>query len=479
MAPIPIVDIFAGPGGLNEGFSTVYSNLGTSCFTSVLAAEMDAFAHETLTLRSFFRASCEFGVAESYYSYIKGEQTLKFDKKNRDLFTDAQDKNLCVTLGTTDGNKVFDEKLTQVLKSNQHWALLGGPPCQAYSTARRWTFRTEEGFDLSGDHRAHLYKEYLRIIKKFGPSVFVMENVKGILSSKYFAAIQNDLSQVAFEGLGYNIYSVVQNDYSAADPRGFLVKAEEYGVPQRRHRVILLGVRKDIKAIPRKLIPSQSNVTTYDALSGLPKLRSRLSKGLNSDEEWMGVVNGYAGYLKAEFGYDSKIIEKLPQSSSNYSPPKISSTYLNWVIDPLLNELPNHATRGHMPEDLGRYLFAALFGEKHGFSPKSDDFPVKLAPNHKSWNTGKFNDRFRVQIATEPSTTIVSHISKDGHSFIHYDPNQARSLTVREAARLQSFPDNYFFCGPRTEQFKQVGNAVPPLLAHQIGKIVAELFEAI
>ena len=473
------MDIFAGPGGLNEGFTNVYSASGQRKFKSALAAEMDSFAHATLTLRSFFRNARDEDLSGSYYNFIAGFKPMPYDAQTKDLWLTVKDKNLCVTLGSQQGNELFDRRLSEVLQPESHWVLLGGPPCQAYSTARRWTFRTDDGFDLSGDHRAHLYKEYLRIIQKFGPSVFVMENVKGILSSKYFTAIQNDLKNVEFGGFGYNIYSVVQNEYGEADPRGFLVKAEEYGVPQRRHRVILLGVRKDIKAIPRKLIPSQSNVTTYDALSGLPKLRSRLSKGLNSDEEWMGVVNGYAGYLKAEFGYDSKIIKKLPQSSSNYSPPKISSTYLNWVIDPLLNELPNHATRGHMPEDLGRYLFAALFGEKHGFSPKSDDFPVKLAPNHKSWNTGKFNDRFRVQIATEPSTTIVSHISKDGHSFIHYDPNQARSLTVREAARLQSFPDNYFFCGPRTEQFKQVGNAVPPLLAHQIGKIVAELFEAI
>jgi DNA (cytosine-5)-methyltransferase 1 len=476
MKPLAIVDIFAGPGGLNEGFSNVCEPLGHRSFTSVLAAEMDTNAHETLTLRSFFRTASTEGVSGSYYRYIRGEQSLKFDSKNKDLFVEAQQKSLRVTLGTPDGNNLFDLKLSQVLKDQTHWVLLGGPPCQAYSTARRWTFRTEGGFDLSGDHRAHLYKEYLRIIQKFGPSVFVMENVKGILSSKYFTAIRDDLQQVEFEGFGYNIYSVVQPENDTADPREFLVKAEKYGVPQKRHRVVLLGVRKDIKVVPRKLVPSQVMVSVFDALSDLPKLRSGISKGLNTDEAWIDVVGRYVEQLSEAHGFGVTAIEKLPQSSTSYLSKADKSRYFDWVNDANLKSLPNHTTRGHMQDDLARYLFAALFGKKHGYSPKSEDFPESLAPKHRSWNTGKFNDRFRVQVAHEPATTIVSHISKDGHSFIHYDPAQARSLTVREAARLQSFPDNYFFCGPRTEQFKQVGNAVPPLLAYQIGEIVAELF---
>jgi DNA (cytosine-5)-methyltransferase 1 len=123
-----------------------------------------------------------------------------------------------------------------------------------------------------------------------------------------------------------------------------------------------------------------------------------------------------------------------------------------------------------MPSDLGRYLFAAVFGAVRGYSPKASDFPLSLSPDHRNWHSGVFNDRFRVQLAGEPSTTVTSHISKDGHYFIHPDPMQCRSLTVREAARLQTFPDDYLFLGNRTQQYIQVGNAVPPYLARQIAQ---------
>lgn len=124
-----------------------------------------------------------------------------------------------------------------------------------------------------------------------------------------------------------------------------------------------------------------------------------------------------------------------------------------------------------MASDLGRYLFAAVFGTVRGYSPKAADFPLLLSPDHRNWHSGVFNDRFRVQLADAASTTVTSHISKDGHYFTHPDPSQCRSLTVREAARLQTFPDDYLFLGNRTQQYVQVGNAVPPLLARQIAQI--------
>jgi DNA (cytosine-5)-methyltransferase 1 len=135
----------------------------------------------------------------------------------------------------------------------------------------------------------------------------------------------------------------------------------------------------------------------------------------------------------------------------------------------------NHETRGHMISDLSRYFFATLYGHFMRISPKASDFPDTLAPEHRNWRTGKFANRFRVQLWDTPATTITSHISKDGHYFIHPDPTQCRSLTVREVARLQTFPDNYFFKGNRTEQFVQVGNAVPPLLAGKIASHINQM----
>ena len=482
--PIPIVDIFAGPGGLGEGFSSLGRETGSPFFETAVAAEMDKHAHKTLTLRSFFRQFPYKQAPQSYYDYVSGKRETPYSDKTLEEWTTASQKVLHVELGKAEDDTFLDEKLEATLDGRDEWVLLGGPPCQAYSTIGRWKYKTEDGHDIGSDSRAHLYKQYLRIIHKHCPKIFIMENVRGLLSSKYFDLIMDDLKKANSRGQKYKLYSIVQPlDKSASpklEPFDFLIRAEEYGIPQRRHRVIIMGVLETCGVAPGILSKSDRTVSVDAAIGDLPKLRSGLSKLKNTDANWRSVVSKII--ITEQQISEEKISKKLGNLTQRSNrPPKIRKHthqgLFQWVHDKNLATVLNHESRGHMEEDLARYYFASNFALKNGVSPKDKNFPERLDPKHKSWKKNKFNDRFRVQVYDQPSTTIVSHISKDGHSFIHPDPMQCRSLTVREAARLQTFPDNYFFEGPRTEQYKQVGNAVPPLLAYQIAQIVASVLK--
>jgi DNA (cytosine-5)-methyltransferase 1 len=266
-----------------------------------------------------------------------------------------------------------------------------------------------------------------------------------------------------------------------ADPSAFVVKAEEYGIPQARHRIFIVGIRSDISIEPRTLEKSDAPITVRDVIGNLPMIRSGVSKLVDSDDLWVqtlveimhqswfthGRENGL-GELTAltKEVLDSLKQQELKKSSDHYLVPTVLG---DWFRDDRLRVLISHESRPHMQSDLQRYFFAALYAHVNRVTPKLRHFPEELLPDHRNVQQGRtqyfFADRFRVQLPDAPATTITSHISKDGHYYIHYDPAQCRSLTIREAARLQTFPDNYTFEGNRTAQYHQVGNAVPPLLA--------------
>jgi DNA (cytosine-5)-methyltransferase 1 len=166
----------------------------------------------------------------------------------------------------------------------------------------------------------------------------------------------------------------------------------------------------------------------------------------------------------------------MPKSSTSDDVPAHLS---RWLTDSRLEGILNHEVRDHMTSDMVRYAYASAFAKAHGRSPRgAAEFPSALHPDHKNWESGKFVDRFKVQLGGAPSSTVTSHLAKDGHYFIHPDPSQLRSLSVREAARLQTFPDNYFFEGSRGAQYRQVGNAVPPWMARQIAGVVHSFLSA-
>jgi DNA (cytosine-5)-methyltransferase 1 len=519
LTTIPVIDIFAGPGGLGEGFSACSTD--RIRFDVALSVEKDTSAFGTLMLRTFFRQFRNSEVPEEYYHYLSDK--ISFEKL-LDSFPEqaqnAMNKCLLLEMGPNSARQVFSE-IECALNDKDIWVLIGGPPCQAYSVigrSRRAKVKREE---FEQDVRHTLYREYLRILARFTPPVFVMENVAGLLSAKFsgssiFDRIINDLSAPVaalrdpVEGTPrsrrippqYTIHSFVHgiDGTETLRPRDYVIEAERFGIPQKRHRVILLGIRSDLaKPEGIRLHPS-APPNVGEMIADLPKLRSRLSDKSDDDNpsEWVNrIAEGLSGLSGADFDIDiwrqmqisAEVLKNsidiggrsFPKNGSAKSLPK---SLVNWIYDPRMDFACNHESRRHMAQDLVRYLYVSSYAKIRKLSPKLHHFPPSLLPKHKNVQSaiatvhGDFNDRFRVQIECAPATTVTSHISKDGHYFIHHDPAQCRSWTVREAARIQTFPDNYFFEGMRTDEYCQVGNAVPPYLAFQLAKVVAQILEA-
>lgn len=508
-----LIDLFAGPGGLGEGFSAVRDDGNEPVFHHALSIEMEPFAFETLKLRTFYRCFPMGSAPDDYYRCLRQEIS------RHELYTaypnaakKAEDICWRITLGPGGESPAsVHDKISATLKNNGNWVLIGGPPCQAYSLAGRSRNRGKADYVPTDDVRQKLYVEYLQILADHRPAVFVMENVKGLLSAtldnvRMYQRILDDLGSplqaLARERrdirndstCGYRIYSLTKGEeLTDANMLDTLIRAEEYGIPQTRHRVILLGIRSDLPGKPGHL-QTCNHVSVEDVIGTLPRLRSGLSRSEDSASAWRELLRSQlnADWTKAAAleGDDEAVLNLLHERLQGIKSPDdgrgkefvgrsaIPAKYPEWYIDPKLSGVCNHHSRGHMPQDLYRYLYAACYAEIHGKSPSLRNFPHKLLPKHlnveKALEHGSnFSDRFRVQIKGFPGTTVVSHISKDGHYYIHYDPSQSREkhgfavpATVMQPLGTQAsrLPCHEVACA--TSHWHRPWNRLPPHVNH-------------
>ncbi len=438
------VDLFAGCGGLSEGFVT-------SGFSVVACLERDPHACETLRTRMMFYELKKNGKLSWYYRYMRGDVSRE-DILGR--FLEIADTVESRVIQRGFGEHPYQARVIprmrlalKLAKASKVHVLLGGPPCQAYSLIGR----SRDPDRMEKDERHFLYAHYLHVLSDLQPDFFVLENVPGLLSaqSRGEETFHNILKDFASIQPAYEVapsYKAMRDN-----PRDHLIDSADFHVPQRRKRVLLIGYRRDLA----KQFPSVKDVfiklrnmrektvlTVDDAIGDLPRLKPGEGNDL-----WFGPY--IAGQLK-----------------------QYQLCMRQWSAG-----ICHHRARTHMDSDLERYKFFILFHKNGNRAATLEDLLRErpdLMPAHK--NTDGFIDRFKVQWLSDPSSTIMSHIAKDGHYYIHPDISQCRSFTVREAARCQSFPDNFIFEGPRTEQFRQVGNAVPPRMAATVARVLmAEL----
>lgn len=400
-----IIDLFAGAGGLSEGFRR-------NGLDVIAHVEMDTNASLTLKTREAYYYCLENNKINLYKNYIQGK--ISRDEFYSNIPNSIFDKVLNYEIS----NKTFPtivEKIDYLLGDEKVSGIIGGPPCQAYSIAGR----SRDKDNMENDPRNYLYKYYLNFIKYYQPTFFVFENVLGLLSAKKGKIFENIKKEM--QALGYDIYCNILN-------------SSDFGVLQSRKRVIISGWKKECK-ISQPVYPKVDKKYSINNLfSDLPSILP-------------GEVNNQ--YKKSS----NKCLIDLKIRNKNW----------NILTYNMCRPLNNNDSNIY-------YKYISIWNEEKR-QLKYDELPHNLI-THK--NTKSFLDRYKVIDGDGISQTIVAHIAKDGHHFIHPDINQCRSITVREAARIQSFPDDYYFESSRTSAFQQIGNAVPPLMAEIICKVIMD-----
>ncbi|MEL4454846.1 DNA cytosine methyltransferase [Lutimonas vermicola] len=393
---LTFIDLFAGCGGLSEGFYK-------QGFKSLTHVEYDHYACESLRIRM------------KNYGYAEDEISV--------LENDITDDDIIV-------------KIENEIKNRNVDLLIGGPPCQSFSSLGR----AKDDNGMQDDPRNYLFESYEKILNHFKPKIFVFENVTGLLSAKLG---KEKTVNVILKRLGKE-YNLIK------DPAKMVLNSCDYGVPQIRKRVILIGVKKGIKIKPEQIY--EGIIKTH--FNPLSVEKERVNK-----QKYVTVKEAISDLPAMKPGEGKKIIKHKVESWNDYLS-KVRSKDDEVLLD--------HVARTHNEKDRKRYL--AMSKNKWTFKELLEKKP---SLNHIKQRV--FNNSYVVQFWDKPARTIIAHLYKDGNQFIHPDHKQERTITPREAARLQSFPDDFVFEGSRTQQYKQIGNAVPPLMAEAIAKSIKKV----
>lgn len=401
------IDLFAGAGGLSEGFFQ-------AGFNPIAHVEMNKAASKTLETRSAYYYLRKIGDMQWYYQYERGEIT-------RDVFFTRIPKEVTKTVINAEMSpetlpEIFN-RIDAIIKEDKIKGvdvIIGGPPCQAYSLVGR-AQSSHMIIPMKDDPRNELYKMYTRFLNRYRPRMFVFENVTGLLTARGGDSFKNLKAQL--KRVGYELDVKLQN-------------AVDFGVLQKRKRIIIIGWRKGTEHFYPEFVTRRSNAHVHDILDDL----AIVERGHENNQYCLG-YGQCSEYLRA-----NKI--RTPE-----------------------DVVTHHIARQNNERDVAIYKIA-IDAYARGKKVSYEKLPETLK-THK--NQTSFKDRFKVvEGADKACHTVLAHLEKDGHYFIHPDGNQCRSITVREAARLQAFPDNFFFEGSRGEKFKQIGNAVPPMMAKVI-----------